>query len=84
MLMTIAWYGKSSIGGQAGAAIVKLITLAGPEDQEAVQTLEKDWFVDDLLRGDETEEEVERQVHGTTNSLGKGGFRDKQNLNQVI
>ena len=57
-VMTRAWYGISSTGGQSGAAITKLITLSGPKDQDAVQTLEKDWFLDDLLEGDETTEGV--------------------------
>ena len=48
-VMTIAWYGISSTGGQAGAAIIKLIGMTGPEDQDAVETLEKDIFVNDLL-----------------------------------
>ena len=48
-LMTRAWYGISSTGGQAGAAIIELISMAGPEDQDAIETLEKDRFVDDLL-----------------------------------
>ena len=51
-VMTRAWYGISSTGGQAGAAILKLVGLA----EEAVETLEKDRFVDDLLRGEETKE----------------------------
>ena len=50
-VMTRAWYRISSTGGQAGSAIIKLIGLAGPEDQDAVETLENDRFVDDLLGG---------------------------------
>ena len=42
-----------STGGQAGAAIIKLIGMAGLDDQKAVETLEKERFVDDLLGGDE-------------------------------
>ena len=52
-----AWYGISSTGGQAGAAVIKLIEMAGKEDLRAVETLEKDSFVDDLLGGDETMKE---------------------------
>ena len=70
----MAWYGISSTGGQAGAGITELISMAGPEDQDNVETLEKDRFVDDLLGGDETREGVEKQVQGTTNIFGKGGF----------
>ena len=55
--MTWAWYGISSTGGQTGAAIIKLIEMAGKEDLRAVETLEKDSFVDDLLGGDETMKE---------------------------
>ena len=31
-VMTGAWYGISSTGGQAGAAVIKLIDVAGTED----------------------------------------------------
>ena len=61
-----AWYGISSTGGQAGAAVIKLIEMVGKEDLRAVETLEKDRFVDDLLGG------VSPQVKGTTNILGRG------------
>ena len=33
---------------KAGAAIIKLIGMAGKEDSSAVETLEKDRFVDDF------------------------------------
>ena len=85
--MTRAWYGISSTGGQAGAVIIKLIGMAGPENQDAIKTLEKDRFVDDLF-GDETREGVDIQVRGTTNILGRGGFSLKfvstVELNPVI
>ena len=58
-IMTRAWYGISSTGGQAGAAIIKLVSMAGSEDQDAVETLEKDRFVDNLLGGSETREGVD-------------------------
>ena len=47
---TRAWYGISSTGGQAGPAIIKLIGMAGPENQNAVETLEKDRFVDQRIK----------------------------------
>ena len=72
--MTRAWYGISSTGGQAEAAIIKLIGMAGTEDLSAVQTLETDRFVDDLLGGNETRQEVNLQVDRTTTILGGGGF----------
>ena len=49
-VMTWAWYGIFSTGGQAGAAIIKLIGMAGPENQNAVETLEKDRFVDQRIK----------------------------------
>ena len=73
-VMTRGWYGISSTGGQAGAAVIKLISMAGSEDQDAVETLEKDKFLDDLLGGNETKEGVDKQIQGTTNILGRGGF----------
>ena len=64
--MTRAWYWISSTGS-------KLVTIADPSDQDAIQTLEKDRFLDDLLG----EKETKKQVHGTKNILGKGGFNLK-------
>ena len=73
-VMIRAWYGISSTVGQAGAAIIKLIGMAKTTDIEAVETLEKDRCVDDLLGGHETIEGVELQAKGTTTILGRGGF----------
>ena len=44
----------SSTGGQAGAAVIKLINMAEEEDKDAVETM--DIFVDDLLGENETRE----------------------------
>ena len=44
-VMTRAWYGIFSTGGQAGAAIIKLINMAEGKDKKdkgAVETQEKD------------------------------------------
>ena len=79
--MTRAWYGISSTGGQAGATFIKLISMAEAEGLEAVETLEKDRFVDDLLGGNETREGVKLQVDGTTTILGRGGFSLKFIIN---
>ena len=73
-VMTRVWYGISSTGGQGGAAIIKLIGMAEAEDLSAVETLEKDRFVDDLLGGNETRGGVKLQVDGITTILGRGGF----------
>ena len=54
--------------------IIKLISMAGPKDLSAVETLEKNRFVDDLLGGNETREGVNLQVDGTTTILGREGF----------
>ena len=48
--------------------------MAGSEDQDAVETLEKDRFVDDLLGVSEPGDGVDKQICGTTNILGRGGF----------
>ena len=48
--------------------------MAGKEDFRAVETLEKDRFVDDLLGGAEIREGVNAQVKGTTIILGRGGL----------
>ena len=83
-IMTQACYGISSTSGQAGAAIIKLISMAGTEDLSAVETLEKDRFVDDLLGGNETREGVKLQVDGTTSILGRGGFSMKFIVNRGV
>ena len=75
--MTRVWYGISSTGGQTGAVIIKLIGMAGLKDQDAVEPLKKDGLVDDLLGGNETREGVNKQIRGTTNILGRGGFSPK-------
>ena len=82
--MTRAWYGISSTGGQAGAAILKLVDLAEDEDKDDVETLEKDRFVDDLLGGEETREGVDKQVSGITRMLSRGGFNLKFVVNSGV
>ena len=70
-VMIRAWYGLSNTGGQAGAVILKLVDFAKDEDRDAVETLEKDRFVDDLLGGEETKEGVDKQVSGITRMLSR-------------
>ena len=48
--------------------------MAGADDLSAVETLEKDRFIDDLLGGNETRGGVKLQVDGITTILGRGGF----------
>ena len=55
--------------------------MAEAEDLKAVETLEKDRFVDNLLGGNETREGVKLQVDGTTTILGRGGFTLKFIIN---
>ena len=83
-VMTRAWYGISSTEGQAGAAIVKLVDLAKDEDRDAVETLEKDRFIDDLIGGEETKEGVDKQVNGITRMLSRVGFNLKVVVNSGI
>ena len=54
------------------------------EDSSTIVTLEKNRFVDDLLGGDETKEEVNLQINGTTSILDRGGFSLKFIVNSVI
>ena len=83
-VMTRAWYGISSTGGQAGAAILKLVDFAREEDTEAVETLENDRFVDDLLGGEETIEGINKQVDGIVRMLSRGGFNLKFVVNSSV
>ena len=57
--------------------------MAGAEDLSAVETLEKDRLVDDLLGGDESREGVSAQVNGTTTILGRGGLPSRVRSNHV-
>ena len=45
----------------ADAEIYKTISLADPEDKDAVQTLINEWVVDDFLGGKENSKEILRQ-----------------------
>ena len=65
-------------------SILKLVGLAEEEDREAVETLEKDWFVDDLLGGEETREGVDKQVGGIVRMLSRGGFNLKFVVNSGV
>ena len=58
--------------------------MAEGKDKDAVETLEKDRFVNDLLGGDETREGVKLKVDGTTAILGRGSFSLKFIINSGV
>ena len=60
-----------------GLGSLVLVGMAETEDLSAMEALEKDRFVDDLLGGNETREGMNLQVNGATAILGRGGFNLK-------
>ena len=54
------------------------------EDKDAVETLVKDEFVDDLLGGEETRGDVDKQASGITRMLSRGGFKLKFVVNSGV
>ena len=61
-----------------------MVDLAEEEARDAVETLEKDRFIDDLLGGEETREGVDKQVNGITRMLSRGGFNLKFVVNSGV
>ena len=72
-VMTVAWYGVSSTGQQAGFAIEQIANQAQGHDH-AKNSLLKDRFVDDLATGAMTHEEREKQIESCRELLASGGF----------
>ena len=73
-VMTSAWYGTGSSGGQAEWALEMLANNHAEEYPDAVEPLTRDRYVDDLSPGANDEETRERQISQTTQVLQQGGL----------
>ena len=76
-VLTRAWYGVSSTGNQAGAAIDRLAKENASTFPMALGPLTKDRYVDDCLPGADTKEECDIQISQVSDCLAKGGFSMK-------
>ena len=76
-VMTSAWYGASSSGGQAENALEKIATLDVETYPKAVEPLTEGRYVDDMSAGADTEEERELQISQTRGALSQGGLTMK-------
>jgi hypothetical protein len=73
-VMTRAWYGVSSTGNQAGVALEFLANHYREEYPAAHSVITSSRYVDDVLSGGHSEEEVLLQVKQTEDCLKHGGF----------
>lgn len=76
-VMTSAWYGAGSSGGQAENALEKLARVDPEKYPEAVKTLTEDRYVDDISSGADTMEARELQIEQTREVLQFGGLSMK-------
>ena len=73
-VMTRAWYGISPVGNQAYEALGKVTSILADTHPEAQRIVSSDLYVDDVLTGADTDEEVESQILELTDALSQGGF----------
>jgi len=73
-VMTRAWYGVASTGNQAGVAVERLAILQKEQFPAAVDPLTKCRYVDDIVSGAGSSEELESQIEQTEECLKAGGF----------
>ena len=76
-VMSRAWYGVSSTGNQAGVALEYLADEQKDDFPLAHDVLTRSRYVDDVLSGADSHEEVAEQIHQTTECLKAGGFTMK-------
>ena len=76
-VMSRAWYGVSSAGNQAGVALEYLTEQRKDDLPLAHSVLTRSRYVDDVLSGGRSREEVEQQIVQTTECLRAGGFSMK-------
>ena len=75
--MSRAWYGVSSTGNQAGVALEYLAEQRKDNLPLAHSVLTRSRYVNDVLSGGRSREEVEQQIVQTTECLKAGGFSMK-------
>ena len=76
-VMSRAWYGVSSTGNQAGVALEFLANQFKEIYPAAHSVLISSRYVDDILSGADSDEDVEDQIHQTGECLKAGGFSMK-------
>ena len=76
-VMTSAWYGQQSAGGQADVAVEKIADIAQEALPLSQEPLREDRYVDDISGTNETEEEQESQIEQTMQALEIGGLKTK-------
>ena len=76
-VMLVAWYGVSSTGNQASAALLRLATELQAEFPLARKIIERDMFVDDAFPGSNCKQEREHQIDQVRSCLDRGGFKLK-------
>ena len=76
-VMTRAWYGVSCTGNQAGVALERLAHQFKDVHPAAYSVLISSRYVDDVLSGADSEEELEEQIRQTQECLKAGGFTMK-------
>ena len=80
-------WGINSIIDQHKNIIPRLnleVQVSSQKVNAVIYSVERDIFVDDLLGGEETREDVDKQVRGTIKILGWGGFGLKFVINNGI
>ena len=73
-VMLRAWYGIVPTGAQAGFALDELARMGSTEFPNAVDCIVRDRYVDDILPGAQTADEVSNQIKEVSELLKSGGF----------
>ena len=73
-VMLRAWYGVVQTGGQAGFALDKLGEMGADEYPKAKECIQRDRYVDDIIPGADTLEEVNEQINQVKKLLSTAGF----------
>ena len=76
-VMTVAWYGVTSTANQSGFALTELAELTKDDFPHAHDILTKNRYVDDVIGGSNSLEEVDTQVVQVKATLAAGGFQTK-------
>ena len=72
--MTVAWYGVTCTGSQAGCAIERVVQEGSEQYPLAVKCLTERRYVDDLAPGAQTKEERQEQENQSLELLGTIGL----------
>ena len=76
-VMTSAWYGAGSSGGQSECALAQVAEIAAEQFPTAVEPLTKGRFVDDLSHGANTVKDRDTQIDQCKDALGTVGMETK-------